>query len=573
MVKKLLVVLGFTTLYLSPAAAQHSVARQWNEALIQAIREDFARPPVHARNLFHTALAMYDAWAAYDSTAETYLLGKTVGGYTCPFIGVPAPADVKAAREMAMSYAVYRLLVIRFQYSPNAFQTLTRFQNLMLSLGYDFNFSSTSYQTGNPAALGNYLGFHLLQMGFQDGSNEAFNYQNFYYQPVNPPMVVANPGAPTLKDPNRWQPLSLAFAIDQNGNPVPSTQTFQSPEWGNVQPFALTAADRTTFQRNGFDYQVYHDPGPLPFLDTVAGGGSSDDYQWHFALVSAWSAQLDPFDGVQWDISPRGIGNVQNLPNTWAEYRDFYDFENGLSPGIGRDTNPRTGQPYAPQIVPRGDYTRVLAQFWADGPSSETPPGHWFSILNKVSDDPNFVKRFHGQGPLLDDLEWDVKAYFTLGAAMHDAAISAWGIKGWYDGVRPITAIRYMAQLGQSSDPGLPHYHPAGLKLVPGLIELVDAADPLAGPNGEHVGKIKLQAWLGFANIADPATDVAGVGWILAENWMPYQRKTFVTPPFAGYISGHSTYSRAAAEVLTQITGDEYFPGGLGEFHIAANSG
>ena len=54
---------------------------------------------------------------------------------------------------------------------------------------------------------------------------------------------------------------------------------------------------------------------------------------------------------------------------------------------------------------------------------------------------------------------------------------------------------------------------------------------------------------------------------------MPYQRKTFVTPPFAGYISGHSTYSRAAAEVLTQITGDAFFPGGMGSFHIAANSG
>jgi len=61
-------------------------------------------------------------------------------------------------------------------------------------------------------------------------------------------------------------------------------------------------------------------------------------------------------------------------------------------------------------------------------------------------------------------------------------------------------------------------------------------------------------------------TDVAGVDWILAENWWPYQRPTFVTPNFAGYISGHSTYSRAGAEVLTYLTGDRFFPGGLGEF-------
>ncbi|HEY5565055.1 MAG TPA: T9SS type A sorting domain-containing protein, partial [Rhodothermia bacterium] len=55
------------------------------------------------------------------------------------------------------------------------------------------------------------------------------------------------------------------------------------------------------------------------------------------------------------------------------------------------------------------------------------------------------------------------------------------------------------------------------------------------------------------------------------ENWWPYQRPTFITPPFAGYISGHSTFSRAAAEVLTLLTGDPYFPGGLAEFQAPKN--
>ena len=67
------------------AQAQHSVARQWNEALLQSIREDFARPTVHARNLFYTSVALYDAWAVYDTVAQTYFLGKTINGYTCPF--------------------------------------------------------------------------------------------------------------------------------------------------------------------------------------------------------------------------------------------------------------------------------------------------------------------------------------------------------------------------------------------------------------------------------------------------------------------------------------------------------
>jgi len=182
-----------------------------------------------------------------------------------------------------------------------------------------------------------------------------------------------------------------------------------------------------------------------------------------------------------------------------------------------------------------------------------------------------FEKRFGGAGPVLNDLEWDVKAYFILAGAVHDAAVASWGIKGWYDYVRPISAIRYMADLGQSADPNLPSYHPGGIPLVDGYIEIVEEDDPLAGANDEHVGKIKLYAWRGPEFIDDPDTDVAGVDWILAENWWPYQRPSFITPPFAGYVSGHSTFSRAAAEVMTLLTGDAFFPGGMGEFHAPQN--
>ncbi|MEX1054693.1 MAG: T9SS type A sorting domain-containing protein, partial [Rhodothermales bacterium] len=189
-----------------------------------------------------------------------------------------------------------------------------------------------------------------------------------------------------------------------------------------------------------------------------------------------------------------------------------------------------------------------------------------------VSDHPAFEKRYRGEGPVVNDLEWDVKAYFVLGGAVHDAAISAWGIKGWYDYIRPISAIRAMADRGQCTDPDLPRYSPGGIPLVDGLIEVVNADDPLAGDGGENVGKIKLKAWRAHAFIADPATESAGVDWILAENWWPYQRQSFVTPPFAGFISGHSTFSRAAAEVMTLLTGDPYFPGGMGEFHAPKNT-
>jgi hypothetical protein len=272
-----------------------------------------------------------------------------------------------------------------------------------------------------------------------------------------------------------------------------------------------------------------------------------------------------------WDISPASIGNTPWLPENLDQYKDFYQLD-GKSPSNGHPVNPKTGQPYQPQIVPRGDYARTLVHFWADGPNSETPPGHWYAIFNKAMDHPQFVRKYNGTGAELPALEYDVKAYFTLGAALHDAAIAAWSIKGWYDGVRPISAFRYMAGRGQSSNTLLPNFTASGVRLEPGHIELIQADDPLAGPNGENVGKIKVYAWRGHDFISDPLNDYAGVGWILAEKWLPTFRKTFVTPPFAGYVSGHSTFSRAAAEALTLLTGDEYFPGGMGEFTIAANS-
>lgn len=569
--------ISFILLFLSvPNAvnAQHSVARLWNEALLDAIRVDFARPTVHARNLFHTSVAMYDGWAAYEEMAQTYLLGKTVDGFTCAFDGVPEPPDKQAARNTAISYAAYRLLKHRFQNSPGAAQSLARFDSDFATLGLDPSFTSTDYATGSPAALGNYIAQCLIDFGLQDGANEQNDYGNLYYQPVNPPLIPILPGNPDLADPNRWQPLTLEVFIDQAGNVIPlSTPPFLSPEWGQVTPFALTYEDLSIYPRDGTEYWVYHDPGAAPQIDLNTVGGLSEEYKWGFALVAIWSSHLDPSDGVMLDISPASFGNldIAGYPKTIEGLRDFYDLLEGGDQSMGHPLNPHTGLPYEPQIVPRGDYARVLAEFWADGPDSETPPGHWFTILNYVNDHPLFNKRFQGKGPIFEELEWDVKAYFVLGGAVHDAAVAAWGIKGWYDYIRPISAIRSMADRGQSSDPSLPSYDPGGIPLTPGFLELVAAGDPLEGLGGENIGKIKLYAWRGPDFVINPDTDVAGVGWILAENWWPYQRPSFITPPFAGYISGHSAFSRAAAEVMTLLTGDEYFPGGLGEFHAPMN--
>ncbi len=551
----------------TPDTREPSVSRSWSEVTLDAIRNDFARPTVHARNLFHLSAAMYDAWAAYSTTSDTYLLGKQLGSFRCDLDPFTAPADIHPAREEAISYAAYRLIAHRFASSPGAVLTIDAADDLMQQLGFNTANTSVAYQGGSPAALGNYIADCYIAFGLQDGANESNDYANLSYAPANPPIEPELPGNPDIVDLDRWQPILLTVFIDQSGNEITDEPEFLSPEWGRVVPFALADTDKTTYQRDGFDYDVYFDPGPPPGY----AGDSADDYKWGFSLVAIWGSHLDYRDGVMIDISPASVGNNPELPTSVGDYPQFYDYLDGGDASRGYATNPVTGLPYSQQIVPRGDYARVLAEFWADGPDSETPPGHWFVILNEVNDHPDLVRRFGGQGDELGPLEWDVKGYFALGGAMHDSAIAAWGIKGWYDYLRPVSAIRAMADRGQSSDPLAASYNEDGIPLVPGFIELVAAGDPLAGANDEHVGKIKLYTWRGPDYIDNPFFDEAGVGWILAENWWPYQRPSFVTPPFAGYVSGHSTYSRAAAEVLTALTGSAYFPGGMSSFEIAAN--
>lgn len=504
------------------ADGEHSVARLWNDELLDAIRRDTPRPTVHARNLFHVSIAMYDAWAVYDPRAEPYLHREFV-----------IPRHDPAAQQEAISFAAYRVLEHRFASSPGASVSLAAFDALMEDLGYDPSFTSTVGRS--PAAVGNRVAQTIIGYGTLDGANEASNYADTSgYTPVNSPMNPHESGT-GLGDPNRWQPLEI------NGR----TQVFLTPHWGDVTPFAMERHAAT---------DVYFDPGAPPQL----GGPGDAEFKEAILRVIAFSSVLDPTQDILVDRSP-GV---------------FGDNPLGTNDGGGHALNPATGQPYESNVVNLGDWGRVLAEFWADGPNSETPPGHWNTIANYVSDEMDELglrKRIGGRGPAVDELEWDVKLYFTLNGAVHDAAIAAWDVKEQYDYVRPISMIRHMGELGQSSDPDAPSFHEHGLPLAPGLVEVitVESSAPgerhahLAEADGSHVGEIAIFAWAGHPDDPD---GVGGVEWIRPEDWLPYQAETFVTPPFAGFVSGHSTFSRASAEVLTSFTGSEFFPGGLGTF-------
>jgi hypothetical protein len=131
-----------------------------------------------------------------------------------------------------------------------------------------------------------------------------------------------------------------------------------------------------------------------------------------------------------------------------------------------------------------------------------------------------------------------------------------------------------MCQIGQCSDPAQPSYHVNGIPLEPGLIEVITTNTTAAGQHHDHLsgkeGRIAFYAWPGEP--IDPATEYSGREWFLGDEWLPYQRDSFVTPAFPGYVSGHSAFSRAGAEVLTLMTGDAFFPGGMGVYTAAQGS-
>ena len=186
-----------------------------------------------------------------DSTRQSY-----------KFLG-----DLKKNQEKAISYAAYRLLVHRYEISPGYKKSKIIIDSLFKKLGYNNNFKSLDYQSGDPAALGNYIAKKIIDYSWNDGSNEKYFYTNLFYEPINKPLILKNPGIKNLNDPNRWQPLAFEKFIDQSGNELAgSVPEFLGPEWGQVFPFSLDKKNLKIMKRDGYKYPIYFDPGTPPQL-------------------------------------------------------------------------------------------------------------------------------------------------------------------------------------------------------------------------------------------------------------------------------------------------------------------
>ncbi len=148
------------------------------------------------------------------------------------------------------------------------------------------------------------------------------------------------------------------------------------------------------------------------------------------------------------------------------------------------------------------DLTKAIANYWANGPHSETPPGHWELFAQFVSAQANSAKN-------KNELSTDIKLFFAMSNAIFDAGIACWECKRFYEYVRPVTAVRYL-----------------------------NVGKPLVCWGGPGKGTV---------TIPDGA------------NFFPYQEASVVTPPFPEYVSGHSTFSAAGAYILQQSTGSDTF--------------
>ncbi len=367
----------------------------WNQVTLNLIAATHTAPSVAARALAVVHTCTFDAWSAYTPNAESVEPQNPSRR--------PREEQTVVHKDLAVSYAALRALSDLF---PS--ETAVIFLAAQQRHVDPYNFTD---DPATPAGVGNIAAAAVLIDRHMDGSNQLGDlhpgaYSDYTsYVPVNTPDQIV--------DPDRWQPLSV-----QDANGIVTTQSFVTPQWGLVQPFAKIADVR---RRGPATYAKDHGQYMTQALDLIH--------------ISA------------------------NLT----------------------------------------DEEKIIAEYWALGSGTVTPPGRWFEFAQLISG------RDHHS---LDD---DAQMFFVLGNAMLDSSIICWRTKRDYDSVRPITAVHYL-----------------------------------------FAGSL-IEAWAGPG---------LGTLQINGSEWLPYQLLKSITPAFPEYVSGHSTFSAAAAEILTMWTGKSAFGAG-----------
>jgi hypothetical protein len=260
-----------------------------------------------------------------------------------------------------------------------------------------------------------------------------------------------------------------------------ANQLGDEPGSASTTPYSdytgFVAANAPMDLRDAFDPATVEDPNawqPLRYVDPTG------------ALVT------QPFVGAHWQhVTPFALPSALELRSAGGPAR------------YGTAAYEAQAADLVALSAGLADREKVITEYWADGPRSELPPGHWNLFAQ-------FVARRDRHGAGEHGVDLDVKLFFALTNAVFDAGICAWDNKCAFASVRPITAIRYLFR-----------------------------------------GRM-LSSWAG---------PYRGRGEIDGGAWLPYQPTFFPTPPFPEYSSGHSNFSAAAAEILRQFTGRDVFGG------------
>lgn len=237
--------------------------------------------------------------------------------------------------------------------------------------------------------------------------------------------------------------------------------------------------------------------------DEVGSNGKPYSDYTFYKPINPWDKIIDPdcWQPIQFDDGRGGKVAPGFLTPHWYRVKTFAlkssdQFRPGPPPKVGSEQLKKEVDEVIAFNNSLTPEQKAIVEFMRDGPRSTGQSGHWLRFAQAVS-----RRDQH-------DTDKDVKLFFAVGNVAMDAFIAAWETKRYYDSSRPWTLVR--------------HYY---------------KDKELLGWAGPGKGVVKLRA----------------------ANWHPYSPAVFVTPPFPGYVSGHSTVSAACAKMLELFTGSDRF--------------